>query len=160
MSLSKDTMQPFSLDVNLEYHEKLLNAVGSGIQATKKKIQESELLLNLEPPEYEPELVKEWKDSVDTMFKNKQKLTFPTLGQMKNEHEIKRLIRLETRNKQRAISREEWGRRANRIMQNQAKHAREKVQAVNKGPFGSSIKGEVIRVINDYQGNFRIFFMV
>lgn len=148
-------LKPVSMDVVLDYHEKLLQTCQVGLRDTKRKLHETELMISLEPPkkgndEDNYEWV-QWDKSVNEIMKRKVNRSFPSLAQMKKDNEMKKMAQKDLKRKKTAASREAWARQAQVIMQKQTKSMQEKVLQ-GKGKFGDSIEGEVIGSIENYYG--------
>jgi len=144
-------VKPVPLGVSLDYHEKLINQVGRTIKSTRKKLHESELLLNLEPPEDEPENRDKWRAKVQSVLNTHEKYQFPSLRKMQQDFEYQKLVRQQSRIRKYGTD-DEMNQRANAILAKQTENMKKQVLE-GRGKFGSSIKGEVLRVIPNYRGN-------
>ena len=143
--------KPVPLDIELEYHEKLVNTIGKGIHKTKKKLHETELILNIRPPDHEISNLIEWTEKKNQIFNNKDPLIFPTLYGIKKEHDEKKLINSLTTGKQKLESDEKWNRRMNKILVRQAELLSKKVLSDN-ARFGKKKQGSGIKTIKNYYG--------
>lgn len=148
--MSNVQVKPVPLGVSLDYHEKLLHTVGKKIKSTRTKLHETELLLNLQPPDDEPENYKKWQDKVHTALSTHEEFQFPSLNKMQQEFVHHKLMRQQSRIRKYGTD-DEMNQRANAILAKQTENMKKKVLE-GRGKFGSSIKGEVLRVVPNYRG--------
>jgi hypothetical protein len=144
-------MKPVPVDVELEYHERLIHKVDHSLRGTKSRLQRAELLLNLEPPLDEPSNHEEWVENVHDILSSNHRLEFPKFSRMQKQHEIKHLLQRQTKSRERLRSREDWTRRAARILAKETQNLQKKVLA-GKSSFGGSITGEELKTIENYHG--------
>lgn len=144
------------LEVSLDYHGRLVERVGRGIAQTKKRLYDAELLLNLEPPPDEKQLVKQWTVVVNDVLTKKTQMQFPNLRRMKRQHELQQQLEAETQNLKRASSKQKLIRQESEIMEKQAQNLRNMVLH-KEGKFGGSLKGEPLRTIQNYNGSNSIY---
>ena len=139
------------LELSLEYHGQLVEKVGKGIAQTKKRLYDAELILNLEPPPDEKQLLQQWTVVVNDVLTKKTPMHFPNLRRMKRDQDLQRQIAAQTQNVKRTSSKQKWQRHEKEQMEKQAQNLRNMVLHKD-GKFGGSVKGEPLRTIQNYQG--------
>jgi hypothetical protein len=144
-------MKPVPVDVGLEFHEKLITKVDKSLRATKFRLHQTELLLNLEPPPDEANHHVDWIATIDDMLSSNHRLNFPSFSSLQKQHEFNQLVKKQSKTHERAQSRQEWNRRAALILAKETQNIQKKVLA-GKCTFGSSAKGVSIKTISDYSG--------
>ena len=79
-------MKPVSVELNLDYHGRLVMTVGDKIKDTIKRLHAAELLLNLEPGRSKGiEERQEWKHKMDDLMK-REDMAFPALSEVRKEY--------------------------------------------------------------------------
>jgi hypothetical protein len=146
-----NTVKPVSLEMELDFHERLLHTVGKNIAQTKKRLHDAELILNLRPPDHEIAETQEWNVKVSQLIDRRDPLQFPTLYKVRKEYESKALIKSIRSGRQRIESDEKFNQRMNRILAREAELIKKKVLS-NSASFGKKLTGEPIRTIDDYKG--------
>jgi hypothetical protein len=144
-------MKPVPVDVGLEFHEKLITKVDKSLKATKFRLHQTELLLNLEPPPDEANHHVDWIATIDDMLSSNHRLHFPNFSSLQKQHEFNQLVKKQSKTHERAQSRQEWNRRAALILAKETQNIQKKVLA-GKCTFGSSAKGVPLKTISDYSG--------
>jgi hypothetical protein len=139
------------LEVSLDYHAQLVGKVGKGIAQTKRRLYDAELLLNLEPPPDEKQLVQQWSVVVNDVLTKKTQMQFPSLRRMKQEREIQQQLEAESLTQKQGMVARQKQRKEKDIMERQAQNLRNMVLH-KAGKFGGSIKGETLRTIQNYEG--------
>ena len=135
------------MDVHLDFEERLLKKVGESINKTKQRIHETELTLNLKPPDDEVEEVQLWKARCEELLNRREVTEFPTFQRVKKEWDKKALINSikESRN------RVQFKMKMNEMLTKQAEQIRKKVLSKG-GRFGSSEMGLPLKTIGNYSG--------
>lgn len=146
-----NTVKPVSLEMELDYHERLLQTVGKSIQQTKKRLHDAELILNLRPPDHEPAEIQEWSVKVSQLIDKRPPLEFPTLYKVRKEYENKALIKSIRTGRQKIESDEKFNQRMNRILAKEAEMIKKKVLS-ESASFGKKVVGESIKTIDGYKG--------
>lgn len=147
-----NTVKPVSLEMELDYHERLLQTVGKSIQQTKKRLHDAELILNLRPPDHEPAEIQEWNSKVAQLIDRRPPLDFPTLYKVRKEYESKALIKSIRTGRQKIESDEKFNQRMNRILAKEAEMIKKKVLS-ESAAFGKKVVGESIKTIDNYKGS-------
>lgn len=140
-----------TLDINFEYQEKLLKSVEQGIKETKRKLNDTEIMITLEPNKSDAQEWQRWEKALDNVIHRPTNLNFPNLSRMKKEHEMKKLSQLEATRRSKMASRDAAALQAQRVMAKQAQNMQKKI-IEGKCKFGSSIEGEQIGVVSHYKG--------
>lgn len=146
-----NTVKPVSLEMELDFHERLLHTVGKSIASTKKRLHDAELILNLRPPDHEEAEIQEWNVKVSQLIDKRGPLEFPTLYKVRKEYESKALIKSIRNGRQRIESDEKFNQRMSRRLAKEAEMIKKKVLS-ESASFGKKITGGTIRTIEDYQG--------
>lgn len=140
------------LDVNFDYQEKLLKSLEVGIKDTKKKLNDTEIMITLEPNKKDMAEWGRWDKTITEIMSRKPNLTFPNLTQMKKEQEMKRHNEIDPSRRSRLKSRESYSRQAQRVMERQTHNMQKKILE-GKCKFGGSVVGEVIGTVEKYRGS-------
>lgn len=148
-----DTVKPVSLEMELDFHERLLHTVGKNIAQTKKRLHDAELVLNLRPPDHEPAEIIEWNKKVSQLIDRRNPLEFPTLYKVRKEYEKKAMIKSIRSGRQRIESDEKFNLRMSKTLAKEAELIKKKVLS-DSASFGRKSTGEAIRTIDGYKGTF------
>lgn len=146
------SVKPVPLDLELEFHERLIHTIGKGISRTKKKLADSELMLNVRPPDNEVANLIEWTAKKNKLFEQKDMLVFPTLLKIKKENDEKNLLNSLTIGRQQTESNVKWNKRMNKELQKQAELLRKSILNAHAN-FGTVVEGTEIKKIENYRGN-------
>lgn len=146
------SVKPVPLDLELEFHERLIHTIGKGISRTKKKLADSELMLNVRPPDNEVANLIEWTAKKNKLFEQKDMLVFPTLLKIKKENDEKNLLNSLTIGRQQTESNVKWNKRINKELQKQAELLRKSILNAHAN-FGTVVEGTEIKKIENYRGN-------
>lgn len=146
------SVKPVPLDLELEFHERLIHTIGKGISRTKKKLADSELMLNVRPPDNEVANLIEWTAKKNKLFEQKDVLVFPTLMKIKKENDEKNLLNSLTIGRQQTESNVKWNKRMNKELQKQAELLRKSILNAHAN-FGTVVEGTEIKKIENYRGN-------
>lgn len=146
------SVKPVPLDLELEFHERLIHTIGKGISRTKKKLADSELMLNVRPPDNEVANLIEWTAKKNKLFEQKDVLVFPTLLKIKKENDEKNLLNSLTIGRQQTESNVKWNKRMNKELQKQAELLRKSILNAHAN-FGTVVEGTEIKKIENYRGN-------
>jgi len=144
------SVKPVPLDLELEFHERLIHTIGKGISRTKKKLADSELILNVRPPDNEVTNLIEWTEKKNKLFEQKDMLVFPTLLKIKKENDEKNLLNSLTSGRQQTES--NIKRRMNIELEKQAELLRKSILNAHAN-FGTVVEGTEIKKIENYRGN-------
>jgi hypothetical protein len=142
--------KPVPLEMELDFHERLLNTVGKSISMTKKRLHDAELALNLRPPDDETEEIKLWKAKVAGLIEKRAPLEFPTLYKVKKEYDSNALVKSIMTGRQRIESHEIYNQRMNRMLTKEAALIRKKVLS-KSSTFGKKSDSSM-RTIQGYKG--------
>jgi hypothetical protein len=145
------TVKPVSLEMELDFHERLLHTVGKSIASTKKRLHDAELVLNLRPPDHEAAEIEEWNAKVAQLIDRRGPLEFPTLYKVRKEYESKALIKSIRTGRQKIESDEKFNQRMNRKLAREAEMIKKKILS-NTASFGKKVTGDPIRTIEGYKG--------
>ena len=146
------SVKPVPLDLELEVHERLIHTIGKGISRTKKKLADSELMLNVRPPDNEVANLIEWTAKKNKLFEQKDVLMFPTLLKIKRENDEKNLLNSLTIGRNQTESNVKWNKRMNKELQKQAELLRKSILNAHAN-FGTVVEGTEIKKIENYRGN-------
>jgi hypothetical protein len=145
------SMKPVGVDLGLEFHEKLIHKVDHSLKSTKFRLHQTELLLNLEPPLDEVSHHEDWEATIEDLLSDNHRLEFPKFSQIQKQSELNLLLQKQTKEQERAQSRQEWNRRASMILAKETLNLQKKILA-GKCQFGGSVKGVPLKTIQNYKG--------
>lgn len=154
--MPKPLVKPVPLDISLEFHERLIGKVGKTLEDTKKRLCDTELVLNLEPNPDEKAQVKLWHQAVNEVLEQRPDMNFPTMRQIKREHDMKELANRENKSKKHNASKTDWNKKMNQAIEKQTENL-QKMVLDKEGKFGGSVKGETLKTIQNYNGCNTIF---
>lgn len=146
-----NTVKPVSLEMELDFHERLLHTVGKSIASTKKRLHDAELVLNLRPSDNDTSEMEEWNTKVAQLIDRRGPLQFPTLYQVRKEYESKALIKSIRTGRQKIESDEKFNQRMSRELAREAEMIKKKILS-NSAAFGKKTTGDPIRTIDGYKG--------
>jgi len=149
------TVKPVSLEMELDFHERLLNSVGKSIASTKKRLHDAELILNLRPPDHEEAEIQEWNVKVSQLIDRRGPLQFPTLSNIQREYEKKAFIKSIRSGRQKIESDEKFNQRMSRRLAKEAEMIKKKVLG-DSASFGKKVTGSALRTIDGYDGTYAI----
>jgi hypothetical protein len=144
---------------NLILHGRMISDVKQSLSLVKKKVSQTELTLNMRPPDFDTQEMEIWNKKVDALVNHKQTIPFPKF------REIRKEIRQENEELLRKIAKEKEDQRLLLLpgrMRYQASldsvrtsklefktEVADKMKNIN---FGEPIKGDVIKIIENYKG--------
>ena len=80
-------MQLVPLETDLVLFDKRLNKTGSYIASIKKRVNDTEILLNLEPKDKSDKIeLKNWEDKFKNVLESKEYSYFPSMGDILHEY--------------------------------------------------------------------------
>jgi hypothetical protein len=146
-----------NLDVQLDYHEKLLHQAEQGLKETKKKLNDTDLMISLEPPKKEYSEWKRWERTVERIMNRNVNLQMPNLPKMKKEYEMKKLLQLDATLTKETASREAQEKYNDLIRERKTQFQLKPPLSpdsslTKKSTFGRSEYGETLKTIPNYQG--------
>lgn len=144
---------------NLILHQRMLSDVKQSISQVKKKVHETELTLNMRPPEIDEHEMELWNTKVDALVNHKMSIPFPKFRDIKKEirqenEELLRKIRKEKEDHRLLLlpGRMRYNASLNSVRTSKQEFKEEVADKMKNINFGEPIKGDIIKVIENYNG--------